>query len=429
MHDIRKIRENPQKFDEALLRRHHLACSKKILQLDASRREKILAAERAQAERNEASNQIQKAKIEKDDAKFSSLKALVTQKKREIAQLEVDAKDADKELKSLLLQLPNLIDSEVPDGKDERYNEEIRSWGTPRKFVFDPKEHFKISAAEGLNFIDAAKISGSRFVVLEGSMAMLHRALAQFMLQTHIKNHGLTEVWTPVLVKSETMVGTGQLPKFSADSYCTSDDKWLIPTSEVSVTNIFANKILNENELPKRLTCHSQCFRSEAGSAGKDTSGMLRQHQFEKVEMISIVKPEESANELERMTACAQNILELLELPYRTMVLCSGDLGFSAKRTNDIEVWLPGQNKYREISSCSICGDFQARRMNARYRPSKGSKPDFVHTLNGSGLAVGRCLIAVLENYQEEDGSITIPTVLKSFLGEASRITCQGALE
>ncbi len=429
MHDIRKIRENPKKFDEELKRRTDLAYAEKILQLDASRRAKILDLEQAQAERNAASAQIQKAKFDKDDLKFTKLKAIVSRKKQDITQLENDAKTADEVLKSFLLQVPNLIDPGVPDGRNDEDNIEINKWGTPRTFTFTPKEHFMISGAVGLNFVDAANISGSRFVVLEGSMATLHRALAQFMLQTHINNHGLTEIWTPVIVKAEAMVGTGQLPKFSADSYGTSDDKWLIPTSEVSVTNLFANKILDHNELPKRLTCHSQCFRSEAGSAGKDTSGMLRQHQFEKVEMISIVRPEDSMAELGRMTSCAQSILELLELPYRTMLLCSGDTGFSAKRTNDIEVWLPGQNRYREISSCSVCGDFQARRMNARYRPSRETKPEFVHTLNGSGLAVGRCLIAVMENYQQEDGSITVPKVLKPYLGGANKISSQGLLE
>lgn len=257
-------------------------------------------------------------------------------------------------------------------------------------------------------------------------MATLHRAIAQFMLNTQTNEHGLNEIWAPVLVNSGSMIGTGQLPKFANDSYSTSDGNWLIPTSEVSVTNIFSETILNNLDLPKRLVCHSQCFRSEAGSAGRDTAGMLRQHQFEKVEMVSITKPEESITELTRMTECAQNILELLEIPYQTMLLCGGELGFSAIKTYDIEVWLPGQNRFREISSCSSCGDFQARRMNARYRPTTESKPEFVHTLNGSGLAVGRCLIAVLENYQEEDGSITIPTALRAYVGNAKMISKNG---
>jgi seryl-tRNA synthetase len=293
-----------------------------------------------------------------------------------------------------------------------------------------PLEHYQIPAARaGLDFEAAGRLSGARFVVMKGAMIRVHRALAQFMLDTHIETHGLTEVWTPVLVRDEAMLGTGQLPKFAEDSYRTTNGWWLIPTSEVTLTNLVSGQILDEAELPIRMTAHTQCFRSEAGSAGKDTAGMLRHHQFEKVEMVSITKPEDSRAELDRMTACAEAILEALGLPYRTVVLATGDMGFGARRTHDLEVWLPGQDTYREISSVSVCGDFQARRMNARFRRGEGSKPEFVHTLNGSGLAVGRTLIAVLENGQEADGSVTLPPVLAPYLGGRLRIAPAGGFE
>ena len=426
MHDIRKIRESPDNFDNGLLRRFHKVSAHEIVNLDSERRSKILNAEKAQAEKNTISEQVKQAKIANETEKFNALRDLLGKKKSKIAKLELEAKAYDEKLKQYLLTIPNIPNTEIPDGENEKDNLVLRSWGTPKKFDFKAREHFLIDGAKGLNFQDAAKISGSRFVIMEGAMATLHRALAQFMINTQIYQHGLSEVWTPVLVKTSAMVGTGQLPKFSEDSYATTNGNWLIPTSEVSVTNIFSEKILDISNLPKRLVCHSQCFRSEAGSAGRDTTGMLRQHQFEKVEMVSVTKPEESSKELNRMTECAQNILELLEIPYRTMLLCAGELGFSAKRTHDIEVWLPGQNRFREISSCSSCGDFQARRMNARFRPSAEGKLEFVHTLNGSGLAVGRCLIAVLENYQEENGSIVIPEVLKTYVGNATKISKSG---
>jgi seryl-tRNA synthetase len=299
----------------------------------------------------------------------------------------------------------------------------------PLSLHFKPKEHYDLPAVQGsMNFDLAAKISGSRFVVLSGAVARVHRALAQFMLDTHTGENGLTEVNPPVLVRDEAMLGTGQLPKFAEDSYQTSNGWWLIPTAEVPLTNIVAGTIQNAADLPRRFVAHSLCFRSEAGSAGRDTTGMLRQHQFEKVEMVSVTRPEDSRAELDRMTKCAQGILERLNLPYRTVLLCTGDLGFGAKRTHDIEVWLPGQDTYREISSCSVCGDFQARRMNARYRPEDAKKPEFVHTLNGSGLAVGRCLIAVLENGQQEDGSVNLPEPLHSYLGGKTRISNEGVL-
>lgn len=429
MHDIRQIRENPAAFDAALARRGIAAMSPEILAIDASRRVNILAAETAQAERNAASKAVGAAKAKGDDAEFERLRALVAEKKDEIARLEVEAKAADQRLNDLLMGLDNLPYDDVPVGVDETANVEIHRWGTPRSFGFAPLEHFDIPAAKGgMDFAAAAKLSGSRFVVLSGAVVRLHRALAQFMLDTHVTQNGLTEMWTPVLVKSEAMYGTNQLPKFAEDSYQTTNGWWLIPTSEVTLTNLVAGDILDEGDLPRRMTAHSQCFRSEAGSAGKDTSGMLRQHQFEKVEMVSITRPDQSRAELDRMTRCAEKILEALLLPYRTIVLCTGDMGFGARRTHDIEVWLPGQDTYREISSCSVCGDFQARRMNARYRPADGGKPEFVHTLNGSGLAVGRCLIAVLENGQQADGSVWVPPALHPYLGGKTTISPEGVL-
>ncbi|MCJ8139776.1 serine--tRNA ligase [Falsirhodobacter halotolerans] len=428
MHDIRAIRENPAAFDAAMARRGLAGLSSRILGLDEARRGKILAAETAQAEQNRASKDVGAAKAAGNDAEFERLRALVAQKKADVARLNEEAVAEDARLRDLLMTLPNRPLSDVPDGADESGNVELRRWGTPRAFDFQPVEHFEIAGAKGgLDFATAAKLSGSRFVVLSGAITRLHRALAQFMLDTHVTDHGLTEMWTPVLVRDEAMVGTGQLPKFAEDSYRTTNGWWLIPTSEVTLTNTVAGEMLEEERLPIRLTAHSQCFRSEAGSAGKDTSGMLRQHQFEKVEMVSITTPDQSAAEQERMTGCAEAILQKLELPYRVLVLCAGDMGFGATRTYDLEVWLPGQDTYREISSVSVCGDFQARRMNARFRP-QGGKPDFVHTLNGSGLAVGRCLIAVLENGQQQDGSVDLPAALHPYLGGKTRIAADGTL-
>ena len=429
MHDIRAIRDNPDAFDAALARRDMAPQSPALLALDEARRACILAAETALAERNAASKEVGRAKASGDEAEFERLRALVAEKKDEIARLEDEAKAKDAALTEALAALPNLPYDSVPDGEDEDDNEEIRRHGSPRNFSFTPKEHYELAATQdGMDFETAAKLSGSRFVLLNGGIARLHRALAQFMLDTHTLENGLTEVNAPVLVRDEMMYGTGQLPKFGEDSYQTTNGWWLIPTSEVSLTNIVNGMIIEESYLPRRYTAHSLCFRSEAGSAGRDTSGMLRQHQFEKVEMVSITHPDHSDAELERMTKCAEGILEKLGLPYRTVILCTGDMGFGARRTHDIEVWLPGQNTYREISSCSTCGDFQARRMNARFRPEGGGKPEFVHTLNGSGLAVGRCLIAVLENGQEEDGSVTLPEVLHPYLGGKTRIDAGGAL-
>jgi seryl-tRNA synthetase len=429
MHDIRAIRENPAAFDAALSRRGLPGVSSEILALDADRRAKIAAAETAAADQNKASKEVGAAKARGDDAEFERLRALVAEKKAEIANLTTEAEAEDARLRDMLMRIPNLPHADVPTGKDEDDNVEIRAWGTPRQFNFAPVEHFDIPGVKpGMDFETAAKLSGSRFVVLKGAVIRVHRALAQFMLDTHITEHGLTEMWTPVLVKEEAMYGTNQLPKFAEDSYQTTNGWWLIPTSEVTLTNTVAGDVLDEGQLPIRMTAHTQCFRSEAGSAGKDTSGMLRQHQFEKVEMVSITTPETSMAEHERMTRCAEAILEKLGLPYRTIVLCTGDMGFGAQKTHDMEVWLPGQNRYREISSVSVCGDFQARRMNARFRPAGGGKLEFVHTLNGSGLAVGRCLIAVLENGQQADGSVDLPAALHPYLGGKTRIAADGTL-
>jgi seryl-tRNA synthetase len=429
MHDIRAIRETPQAFDAGLALRGLEPMAAEILELDERRRALIHAAETALAERNAASREVGAAKARGEEAEFARLRALVAEKKEEIARLEAEAAQADAGLRDLLLGVPNLPLADVPEGADESANVELRRWGAPRNFAHHPLEHYQIpAAAAGMDFEAAARLSGSRFVVLRGAMVRLHRALAQFMLDLHVERHGLVEHWTPVLVRDEAMLGTGQLPKFAEDSYRTTDGWWLIPTSEVTLTNLVAGRVLEDAELPLRMTAHSQCFRSEAGSAGKDTTGMLRQHQFEKVEMVSITRPEESRTELDRMTGCAEAVLEALGLPYRTVVLCGGDMGFGARRTHDLEVWLPGQNAYREVSSCSVCGDFQARRMNARFRRGEGERPEFVHTLNGSGLAVGRCLIAVVENGQEADGSITLPEALLPYLRGARRVDPEGRL-
>ncbi|MEL6583965.1 MAG: serine--tRNA ligase [Pseudomonadota bacterium] len=430
MHDIRQIRETPEAWDAALSRRPGVApMSAEILALDEARRTAIAAAETAQAERNAASKQVGAAKAKGDEAEFERLRALVAEKKDEIARLEAEAKEKDEAMQALLLTLPNLPLDSIPDGEDEANNVELRQVGEPPVFDFTPKEHFELpGVVPGMDFETAAKLSGSRFVLLSGAVARVHRALAQFMLDTHVEENGLSETITPVLVKDDAMLGTGQLPKFTEDSYQTTNGWWLIPTAEVTLTNIPAGHIVDEGYLPRRFVAHSNCFRSEAGSAGRDTAGMLRQHQFEKVEMVSITKPEDSDAELDRMTACAEGILDRLGLAYRTVVLCTGDMGFGARRTHDIEVWLPGQNTYREISSCSTCGDFQARRMNARFRREGEKKPEFVHTLNGSGLAVGRTLIAVLENGQTAEGGVILPSVLQPYLRGRSQITAEGDL-
>ena len=428
MHDIRAIRENPSTFDAAMIRLGISDASSSILVADEARRTAIQAAEAMKAEGNAAAKEIGAAKAAGDTEKFERLRAEVADKKKATAEQEQTAKDLDAKLRDILMSLPNLPYENVPEGKDEYDNVELHRWGTPPAFDFSAKEHFEIKGVKGgMDFETAAKLSGSRFVIMSGAVARVHRALAQFMLDTHTMENGLIEVIPPILVRDEAMYGTNQLPKFAEDSYQTRDGMWLIPTSEVSLTNIVAGEVLSADYLPRRYVAHTNCFRSEAGSAGRDTSGMLRQHQFEKVEMVSITHPDKSEDEHARMTRCAEGILEALGLAYRTMILCTGDMGFGARRTHDIEVWLPGQDTYREISSVSTCGAFQARRMNARFRGEDG-KPQFLHTLNGSGLAVGRCLIAVLENGQTEDGGVVLPQALGPWLGGKSRITPDGDL-
>jgi seryl-tRNA synthetase len=429
MHDIRAIRENPAAFDAALARRGDAAVSSEVLALDEARRAKIQAAEEAQAAQNKAAKAIGAAKAKGDEEEFERLRSEVAGKKAEVAALQTEAKELDAKLTDMLARLPNNPAEDVPDGADEDDNVEVNRWGTPAEFDFTAKEHFEITGvATAMDFETAAKVSGSRFVFLKGAVARIHRALAQFMIDTHVDENGLTEVNSPVLVRDEAMYGTDKLPKFGEDSYQTTNGWWLVPTSEVPLTYSVAEDVLDASALPIRMTSHTLCFRSEAGSAGRDTSGMLRQHQFEKVEMVSVTHPDDSDAEQKRMLRCAEGLLEKLGVPYRTVILCTGDMGFGARRTYDIEAWLPGQNAYREISSVSTTGDFQARRMNARFRPEGGGKPEFVHTLNGSGLAVGRCLIAVLENGQQADGSVKLPEALAPYLGGKLTLTAEGAL-
>lgn len=429
MHDIRAIRENPAAFDAALARRGDDPVSDLLLEKDAERRARIQAAETAQAEQNKASKEVGAAKARGDEDEFQRLRTLVGEKKAEVAAMQSAAKELDAELTDMLARIPNLPADDVPDGADEDDNVEVSLWGDKPVFDFTPVEHFEIAGvAASMDFELGAKISGSRFVVLKSAVARIHRALAQFMLDTHVDSNGLVEVNTPVLVRDEAMYGTDKLPKFADESYQTTNGWWLIPTSEVPLTYSVAGDILEAGDLPIRMTAHSLCFRSEAGSAGKDTAGMLRQHQFEKVEMVSVTLPGESDAEQKRMLRCAEGLLEALGVPYRTIILCTGDMGFGARRTFDIEAWVPGQDAYREISSVSTTGEFQARRMNARFRPEGGGKPEFVHTLNGSGLAVGRCLIAVLENGQAADGSVKLPKVLARYLGGKTVLSAEGAL-
>ncbi|MEM5519567.1 serine--tRNA ligase [Sulfitobacter sp. AS59] len=429
MHDIKAIRENPDAFDAALARRGDAPVSGDILALDEARRGMILSAETAQAEQNKASKLVGAAKASGDEAEFERLRALVSEKKAEVAQMNADAKELDAKLTDMLARIPNLPADDVPQGADENDNVEVSRWGTPKTFDFEAREHFDIiGVAASMDFETAAKMSGSRFVLLSGAVARIHRALAQFMVDTHVDENGLTEVNPPVLVNNDAMYGTDKLPKFGEDSYQTTNGWWLVPTSEVPLTYIAAGHVIDADYLPRRYTAHTLCFRSEAGSAGRDTAGMLRQHQFEKVEMVSVTHPDESEAEQKRMLRCAEDLLERLNIPYRTVLLCTGDMGFGACRTYDIEAWVPGQKTYREISSVSTTGDFQARRMNARFKPADGGKPQFVHTLNGSGLAVGRCLIAVLENGQQADGSVQLPDVLAPYLGGKTLLGADGKL-
>ncbi|MBX6426629.1 MAG: serine--tRNA ligase [Variibacter sp.] len=458
MHDIRWIRENPETFDRRLNRRPLDAADRErfsaraLLDLDERRRAAIAKLEQAQARRNAASREIGEAKKAKDEARAQALMAEVAALKTSIPELEAEAKKLEDALlgpNGLLAQIPNLPLDEVPDGADETGNVEHHRFGAKRDYGFAPKQHFELGEALGqMDFETAAKLSGSRFVVLKKGLARLERALAQFMLDLHTSEHGYTEVSPPLLVRDEVMFGTAQLPKFFEDQFAalpasaledggegngegngdppryaftrTIGDReryWLIPTAEVSLTNLVRDSILDEEALPLRLTACTPCFRAEAGAAGKDTRGMIRQHQFTKVELVSITTPEQSCDELERMLACAEEVLRRLDLHYRVVTLCTGDMGFASQKTYDIEVWLPGQGAYREISSCSVCGDFQARRMAARYRTKEGRQVRHVHTLNGSGVAVGRALIAVMETYQQSGGSIAVPDALQPYMG------------
>jgi seryl-tRNA synthetase len=458
MHDIKWIRDNPDAFDRALARRGLPAEAKRLIEIDERRRAAIQKAEAALARRNAASREIGAAKKSNEEAAAQALLAEVARLKAEIPQLEEEAKKASKELDDALAQIPNLPLDEVPDGKDPSNNVEHHRFGAKRDYGFQPEQHFDLGEALGqMDFETAAKLSGARFVVLKGALARLERALAQFMLDLHTTEHGYTEVAPPLLVRNDVMFGTAQLPKFAEDQFQTgrplSDDErasllqelpeqsllrlgiaynliaqplWLIPTAEVPLTNLVRESILEEDALPLRFTAGTPCFRAEAGAAGKDTRGMIRQHQFDKVELVSITAPEQSRDELERMLACAEEVLRRLDLHYRVVTLCTGDMGFAAQKTYDIEVWLPGQNMYREISSCSLCGEFQARRMDARYRAKGGRQVRHVHTLNGSGVAVGRALIAVMETYQQQGGSIAIPDVLQNYMGGLKTIECPG---
>ncbi len=422
MHDIKAIRENPERYERAWAAKGKPGEAAAAVALDAKLRASQTAAETAQARRNELSKQIGQAKAQKDEARAADLMAQVEALKGEGAQAAEDQARLTAQLRDLLSALPNLPDESVPAGEDEAGNVEVRHHGTPR-LINNPKDHVDIGEGlGGMDFEAAARMSGARFVVLKAEVARLERAIGQFMLDVQTVEHGYTEVSPPLLVKDEALYGTGQLPKFADDLFRTTVDHWLIPTAEVSLTNIVREQILAEEELPLRLTALTPSFRSEAGASGRDTRGMIRQHQFYKVELVSITAPEQSDAEHERMTQCAEAVLKKLELPFRTMLLCTGDMGFGARKTYDLEVWLPSQNTYREISSCSNCGDFQARRMDARARKAGEKGTRFVHTLNGSGLAVGRTLVAVLENYQQEDGSVAIPSALQPYMGGLTSI-------
>jgi seryl-tRNA synthetase len=453
MHDIKSIRDNPAAFDAALKRRGLAPLSASLLAIDEKRRAAIMASEQAQARRNSASKEIGDAKKARDDARAATLMAEVAELKTTMPQLEAATKSADEELARELAAIPNLPLDEVPEGVDEHGNVQRHMFGAVRNYAFTPKPHDDLGGALGyMDFEAAAKLSGARFVVLKKGLARLERAIGQFMLDLHTNEHGYTEINPPLLVRDDVMFGTGQLPKFEDDQFWAvngealaavdargatdterlerlgklkSERLGLIPTAEVPLTNLVRESILDEKELPMRLTALTPCFRAEAGAAGRDTRGMIRQHQFTKVELVSITTPETSKDEHERMLACAEEVLRRLELHYRVMTLCTGDMGFASQKTYDIEVWMPGQGEggaFREISSCSVCGDFQARRMDARYRGPDG-KPRFVHTLNGSGTAVGRALIAVMETYQQEDGSIAVPDVLQPYMGGVKVIT------
>ena len=424
MLDIKWIRENAAALDKALASRNSEPLSAELIALDEKRRSLVQKLQEMQARRNSASKEIGQAMGQKDLERAEKLKSEVAELKTTLPSVEEEERQATAALTDALSRIPNIPLEEVPVGSDENDNVEVRLSGNKPRFDFEPKEHFELGEAlGGMDFATAAKMSGSRFALLKGGVARLERALGQFMLDVHTQEHGYTEVQPPLLVRDEAAYGTDKLPKFGEDLFRTTDGRWLIPTAEVPLTYTVADEILDQSQLPIRMTALTACFRSEAGSAGRDTRGYLRQHQFYKVEMVSITDDETSMEEHERMTRCAETILQKLGLHFRTVVLCTGDMGFGARKTYDIEVWLPGQDAYREISSCSVCGDFQARRMNARYRIEGEKELRFVHTLNGSGIAVGRALIAVMENYQNADGTIRVPEVLKPYMGGVETVS------
>ncbi len=424
MLDLKWLRDHPDVLDRALARRGAAAVAATIIDLDETVRQLQTDNQEKQARRNALSKEIGKLKSSGGDA--DAAMAEVASLKQAIQTGEDDLRSRMAALDEVLAGLPNVLDDDVPDGPDESANVEVRRLGSQRNFSFEPKEHDDLGASLGMDFSRAARMSGARFVTMFGELARLERAIAALMLDIQTKENGYQEVSVPLLVRDDAVYGTGQLPKFAEDLFKTTTGHWLIPTAEVALTNLVAGEILDASELPLRFTAYTPCFRSEAGSAGKDTKGMIRQHQFTKVELVSITHPDRSADEHERMTACAEKVLERLELPYRIMVLASGDTGFGARKTYDLEVWLPGQGRYREISSCSNCGDFQARRMKTRFREKGEKGTNFVHTLNGSGLAVGRTLVAILENYQEEDGSVVVPTALRPYLDGMERLSSHG---
>ncbi len=425
MHDIKFIRKNPEKFQKQMHRRGLDIDISSILQIDEAIRKKQAEIQVIQEQRNNSSKEIGKFVSEGKD--ITKLKKNISNFKSELTTIDQEIKKYSSELNNILKVLPNSLDDDVPDGENENENKLIREWGTKPKFSFKPLDHVEIGEKlKQLDFKTGVKISGSRFVLLRGKLALLERALSGFMIDFHVKNFGFEEISPPYLVRDNALFGTGQLPKFTEDLFCTTDKRWLIPTAEVPLTNIVRDEILDKNSLPLRFVANTPCFRSEAGAAGTDTRGMIRQHQFSKVEMVFITNPINSDEELKNLVFCAETILKKLELPYRIMKLCSGDVGFSAKKTFDLEVWLPGQNSgkgmYREISSCSNCGDFQARRMNAKFKDKEANKIDFLHTLNGSGLAIGRTIIAILENYQQSDGSVVVPDVLVPYMKGIKKI-------
>ena len=423
MHDIKAIRDNPAAFDAGLARRGLDPLSASLVGLDEQKRDTMQKLQDAQSRRNTLSKEIGAAMGKKDLALADKLKLDVAHLKDLITSGEEQDRLQTRQLQDALAVIPNLPLSDVPDGKDEHGNVEIRRWGTAPTFAFEPQQHFDIGETLGLmDFEIASKLSGARFVVLKGALARMERALGQFMVDLHTDQHGYSEVYAPYMLRDEAMFGVGQLPKFSDDLFKTTSGHWLIPTAEASLTNLVREQVLDESALPLRMTAYTPCFRAEAGSAGRDTRGMIRQHQFSKVELVSVVAPEQSGAEHERMTGCAEKVLQLLGLSYRTMVLCTGDMGFGSRKTYDIEVWLPGQNAFREISSCSQFGDFQARRMDARCKAPDAKATRFVHTLNGSALAVGRTMVAILENYQNGDGSVTIPEALRPYMGGMTAI-------